>query len=256
MRPGSWGSDLLDLLLPPGCAACRVWLPGGRAAPLVCGRCRSRLRPAPWPRCNRCHFPRGARRAAAPDCLECRDWPPELTAARYAYVLEPPADDLVHALKYEGWRELADLMGRALLEPVSAARAPAVTATAAPLVVPVPTTARRLKRRGYNQAELLAARLAAATSLRLVHALGRVGEGRSQTTLSPTARRDNVRGAFEPVPAAAARISGADVILVDDVLTTGATASEAAVALSRVGAASVTLLAFARALPGAPRQAA
>ncbi len=248
MRIASWGSDLLDLLLPPGCAACKTWLPGGRGAPLVCGRCRSRLRAASWPRCPRCHFPRGARRVEAPDCIECREWPPELTAARYAYVLEPPADDLVHALKYEGWSELADLMGGALTAldvPGDGRRS---------VVVPLPTTARRMRRRGYNQAELLARRLSAARGLRLVHALERSGEGRSQTTLSPTERRENVRGAFGPVADVAPLITGADVLLVDDVLTTGATASEAAIALASRGAASVTLVAYARALPSAPRQ--
>lgn len=202
---------------------------------------------AAWPRCRRCHFPRGARRADAPDCLECREWPPALTAARWAYVLEPPADDLVHALKYEGWSELAELMGSALLD-----LAPAD----ASLVVPVPTTARRLARRGYNQAELLARRLASGRRLPLVGALRRAGEGRSQTTLAPTERRENVRGAFVSVRSEAARVAGAHVLLVDDVLTTGATACEAAGALTGMGAASVTLVAFARALPVQPRRAA
>jgi predicted amidophosphoribosyltransferase len=263
----------LDLLLPPGCAACKTWLSGGHAAPLICGRCRSRLRGAPWPRCPRCHFPRGARRADAPDCLECRHWPEALTAARYAYILEPPAADLVHALKYEGWSELADLMGGTLVElasgpppagpaPTTGAESPAHGTAeargsgAGPVVVPVPTTAGRLRRRGYNQAELLAARLAAARSLRLVHAITRTGEGRSQTSLAPTERRENVRGAFAPVRSAEAEVAGADVLLVDDVLTTGATAGEAAGALSSMGARSVRLLAFARALPAAPRRAA
>ena len=249
MRLTSWGNDLLDLLLPPGCAACKTWLPGGRGAPLVCGRCRSRLRAASWPRCPRCHFPRGARRVEAPDCIECRDWPPELTAARYAYVLEPPADDLVHALKYEGWSELAELMGGAL----AALDAPGDGRYS--VVVPVPTTARRMRRRGYNQAELLARRLAADRGLRLVHALERSGEGRSQTTLAPTERRENVRGVFAHVAGAAPHVSGADVLLVDDVLTTGATASSSATALASLGAASVTLVAYARALPSGPRQA-
>ena len=253
MRLAGWAQDLVDLLLPPGCAACKTWLPGGAAAPMICPRCRSRLRVASWPRCPRCHFPRGARRTDAPDCLECRGWSPELTAARWADVLEPPADDLVHALKYEGWSELADLMGEALvgLVPVSSG------AAAAPIVVPVPTTVRRLKRRGYNQAELLALRLARGRGLCFVGALARAGEGRSQTTLAPAARRENVRGAFEPAGSSkAGAVSDADVLLVDDVLTTGATACEAACALTAMGAASVTLVAFARALPAQPRQAA
>jgi predicted amidophosphoribosyltransferase len=111
-----------------------------------------------------------------------------------------------------------------------------------------------MRRRGYNQAELLARRLAWERGLRLVHALERSGEGRSQTTLAPTERRENVRGVFAHVAGAAPHVSGADVLLVDDVLTTGATASSSATALASLGAASVTLVAYARALPSGPRQ--
>lgn len=250
MKLASWGADLVEILLPAGCAACRTWIPGGRAAPLVCARCRSRLRVASWPRCPRCHFPRGARRADTPDCLECRDWSPALVAARFAYVLEPPAADLVHALKYEGWRELAALMGDAV-----AALGPSAGAAGAgrPVVVPVPTTTRRLRERGYNQAELLASRVAEVCRAPLVSALVRRGDRGSQTSLAPSERRENVRGAFA-LAAGALAIRGAHVLLVDDVLTTGATASEAAQALSAADPASVTLLAFARALPTGPKR--
>jgi predicted amidophosphoribosyltransferase len=166
-------------------------------------------------------------------------------------VLSPPVTDLVHALKYEGWPELASLMGDALgaLEPPSPRSERAV-------VVPVPTTADRLRSRGYNQAELLAARLAGARGLPLELALRRPGGGHSQTSLTPSERRENVRGAFAPDECRRAQVAGADVLLVDDVLTTGATASEAAETLAGMGARSVTLVAFARALPTGPRGAA
>jgi ComF family protein len=169
-----------------------------------------------------------------------------LSAARYAYVLEHPADDLVHALKYEGWGKLAGLMGDAL-----AALAPP-NGWADAVLVPVPTTARRLRHRGYNQAELLARRVASVRELPIANALARPGDAGSQTSLSPEERRDNVRGAFAP-GRDIHRIRAAPVLLVDDVLTTGATACEAAEALVALGAASVTLLAFARALPRDPR---
>jgi len=255
VRLGSWGHDLLDLLLPAGCAACRAWMPGGRAAPVLCGRCASRLREAPWPRCPRCHFPRGARRVEAPDCLECRDWPAALTRARHAYVLASPAVDLVHALKYEGWRDLAESMGAAvaaLVEDRPAAPSPRGPAPRT-LVVPVPTTAARLRRRGYNQAELLARRVGVLRGLRTVPAITRAGGGDSQTSLAPSERRENVRGAFRPVHGVASQVAESDVLLVDDVLTTGATAAEASLALASMGAASVTLLTYARALPNARR---
>jgi ComF family protein len=194
-------------------------------------------------------LPRGARRQEAPDCLECRDWSAALAAARYAYVLAPPATDLVHALKYEGWTGLAEPMGDA----VAALEPPTEDPTEALVVVPVPTTARRLRTRGYNQAELLARRVAEVRALPLAAALSRRGDHGSQTALTPSERRDNVRGAFAP-GTDAGRVRGGHVLLVDDVLTTGATACEAAVALAAIGARRVTLVTFARALPDRPQR--
>jgi ComF family protein len=151
-------------------------------------------------------------------------------------------DDLVHALKYEGWPELAESMGREL------AKLPLPPEDGMSLVVPVPTTTKRLRRRGYNQAELLARSLAQRTGRELRPALVRRAEGRSQTALTPAERHENVRGVFAPRESQP-DLAGARVLLVDDVLTTGATAGEAAVTLASMGASSVTLLAFARALP-------
>ncbi len=243
---------------------CRAWIPAGgpsgAPAPLVCVRCRTRLIGASWPRCPRCHAPSGTGRSEAPDCIECREWPAELTRARYAHVLEPPATDLVHALKYEGWRELADFMGAVMartavrhVDGVATGRAddpPTGRAddppTGAWIVVPVPTTIARVRARGYNQAGLLADEVARRLDLPTHDALGRRRSPASQTTLSPRERRENVRGAFAPgdsVP------RGARVLLVDDVLTTGATAGEAARVLRGAGAGPVTLLTFGRALP-------
>jgi ComF family protein len=161
----------------------------------------------------------------------------------------------VHALKYEGWPELAGLMGDAVARLVARRQEKGARSDAPPVVVPVPTTAKRRRARGYNQAELLAARVATRCDLVLRHALTRKSGRRSQTALTPLERRENVRGAFRPRPDAAGTIRGADVLLVDDVLTTGATASEAALALSGIGAGSVTLLTFARALPDTPAKA-
>ncbi len=242
MKPSSWAADLVELLLPGGCVACGAWIPRARSGELVCGRCRSRFRAPPWPRCPRCHFPRGAGRPDAPDCLECRPWSPGLAAARYAFVLAPPVDDLVHALKYEGWPELAALMGREL------AKVGLPEEDRASLVVPVPTTNERRRRRGYNQAELLAESFAGHSDRTVRRALVRRSEGRSQTALTPAERRQNVRGVFAPNPSAES-VDGSRVLLVDDVLTTGSTASEAATTLQSLGVRSVTLVAFARALP-------
>lgn len=238
---------LADFLLPGGCVVCRRWIPDRSGSPsLVCGRCRSRLAPATWPRCPRCHHPRGTGRSDSVDCLECRDWPEALTIARYAWVLTSPASELVHALKYEGWRELAPLMGAAMAR-VAREAVPADREHG--IVVPMPTTAERLRGRGYNQATLLARSVARGLERPIVEALARTGAVASQTSLTPAERRENVRGAFRSVATAARRLDGAHVILVDDVLTTGATAAEAATTLAGEGARSVSLVTFARALP-------
>ena len=250
MKGGRLARDLLSLLLPRGCIACGDWIPEGRSQGLVCPRCRSRMPRAPWPRCPRCHLPMGTGRRPQDTCRECRAWPPALASARYCYVLAAPADDLVHALKYEGWRELAVEMGRSMAGLALPPPARGVT----PVVVPVPTTGARLRRRGYNQAELLARSLAEARDLNLIQALERVRGGSTQVSLHPSQRRANVRGAFAVRRGFAPRLRGAHVILVDDVLTTGSTAGAAATELAREGASWVTLATFARALPR-PRRA-
>lgn len=158
--------------------------------------------------------------------------------------------DLVHGLKYEGWRELAEIMGRAMARTVRAEQGAGASRKGGGtnLVVPVPTTDRRIRERGYNQARLLADVVAHALDLALVEALRRGSAPSSQTTLSPRQRRENVRGAFRMLEGRGRSVDGRDVLLVDDVLTTGATAGEAARALVAAGATSVHLLTYARAL--------
>jgi ComF family protein len=115
------------------------------------------------------------------------------------------------------------------------------------LVVPVPTTGLRIRERGYNQAELLARELALASRRTVLCALQRGGGAGSQTTLQPAARRANVAGVFNPVAGTERDIAGEHVLLVDDVLTTGATVTECADALVEAGARCVTVVTFARA---------
>lgn len=175
----------------------------------------------------------------------CREWPAELGTARHAFVLAPPADDLVHALKYEGWAELAPFMGAAMASALgSFPPGPAPRAA-----VPVPTTARRVRQRGYNQALLLARAVGRELGLEVEEALERARGGATQVSLHPSQRRANVRGAFAVRHHPVAALQGAHLLLVDDVLTTGSTACAAAAALVGAGVREVTLLTFARAIP-------
>jgi len=163
-------------------------------------------------------------------------------AVRFPFLLEPPADDLVHGLKYEGWRPLARFMAGAMAE--SATLKGRLARPAA--IIPVPTTRERLRSRGYNQAELLAARVAELRGVPLVRALRRTGAGGSQTSLGRDARSHNVEGAFVAEPCVRT-LRGAYVWVVDDVLTTGATISEVSSVLESEGVEGVVAVTFARA---------
>lgn len=233
--------DLLELFLPRGCVACGSRIPPEDRDGLVCVRCRTLLRPPPFPRCPRCGAPRGTGAPADAPCLECAEWPDFLLSARSAVVLEPPADALVHAIKYRGWRPLGELMGRRMAACWMDTKGEA-------LVVPVATTPKRRRVRGYNQAQVLAEVVAREQGVSWVDALQRPSGG-TQVRSGPRQRRRNVQDSFRVAPECRSRIRGREVILVDDVLTTGSTAVSAATALCAAGAGSVRLLTFARALP-------
>lgn len=233
---------LTDLVFAPRCLGC-----GGACEDverLVCGRCLSRLKPPPPPLCPRCGFPRlRTGREPGPTCPECAEWPVGLRAARSASLLKEPASALVHQLKYRGWHKLAREMGACMAR----VPLPADVRREASLIVPVPTTEIRVRERGYNQAELLARALGDRSGRTVLCALDRGDGASSQTTLQPAARRANVAGAFCPVAGTELDIAGEHVLLVDDVLTTGATVTECAEALVEMGARCATVLTFARA---------
>ncbi len=150
----------------------------------------------------------------------------------------------MHQLKYRGWHALAAFMA----ERMSTVPLTADVRDEVRWIVPVPTTRARVRQRGYNQAARIARELARLLDRRAAEWLVRAGASGSQTTLQPAARRANVAGAFRPAPGAEAALRGEHVLLVDDVLTTGATAGECASALVATGARCVSVLTFARAL--------
>ncbi|HEX6589285.1 MAG TPA: ComF family protein [Longimicrobiales bacterium] len=236
---------LLDLVFAPVCLGCDRPIASGDAARLVCRVCRARLRVPDPPLCARCGAPaRLTGVAPGASCRECAKWPPAIRAARAACLLKPPADRLVHELKYRGWRALAGPMAEAMAR----AALPEDSMREATVVVPVPTTRRRLRKRGYNQAEELARAYAFATGRRCLQLLVRGGDAGTQTSLQPLARAANVAGAFRLADDAAQHVVARHLLLVDDVMTTGATAGECAQVLVEQGARCVTVVTFARAL--------
>jgi ComF family protein len=225
-------AELERWLLPAACLLCNEPISQRENDALVCNVCRLRWKPVPHPVCERCGQPsfRGL------ECRLCAGWPAGLSRARSAVWLEDSARDAVHQLKYEGWSRVADSMAEAMLglEPL----------TGRVCLVPVPLGAGRLRTRGYNQSERIASALHARTGLDLrTGLLVRVRETQTQTALTPESRHANVAGAFSAGPA-----SGLNLVLVDDVFTTGATLAAAAAALMESGAHRVEAVTFARAV--------
>jgi ComF family protein len=247
---------LADVILAPACLGCDGIIRAGDTARLVCRVCRSRLRAVPPPFCQRCGAPLlKTGRSVEAVCPECAHWPDAIHHARSACLLHPPGDRLVHQLKYRGWRALAAPMA----ERMALTHLPHRDGHAPRYCIAVPTTQGRMRERGYNQAALLASGYASHTGLELVEWLRRTGARGSQTSLQPMARAANVAGAFALTDAAvtpsgtgpATRkvpVEGAHIVLVDDVLTTGATAAECVQVLAAAGACCVSIMTFARAL--------
>ena len=228
------------LALPTLCAVCHGW--GVRR---VCGQCLQRFAGA-VPRCLRCaiQVPEGVAQ-----CGECVVNPPpferSVTAVDYAY----PWDGLITRFKFHGALDLAPALAQSLADAVARGPAPQL-----PLLLPVPLSNARLRERGYNQAWELARRLARLLPCPTdAHLLLRVRDTPHQLALPPEQRAGNVRAAFAVEPRRAAELRGRTVALVDDVMTTGATAAEAARVLLQAGAAQVQIWSVARTpRPGEP----
>lgn len=174
----------------------------------------------------------------------CADCPPEgIDAARAPFVYEGPLARAIRALKFSGWRALAPALAAAMVE--SLTEVDPVDGFAPDAVTWVPLSGRRRGARGFDQAAVLARVVAGRLDLDAVPLLSRVRDTAAQATRTGSERRASLRDAFAvtgPVPPS--------VLLVDDVLTTGATAGACARALRDEGARSVVLLAAARSCRG------
>ncbi len=208
----------------------------GRRDPL-CGACwegLERIRP-PWCRC--CGIPIGIEGL----CGVCRRRRPRFAYARAAARYGGLVREAIHAFKFGGRRGLAEPLG----ELVAGIGLSALPGAAPDLLVPVPLHRRRERERGYNQALLLSRCLERTWGIPVkADVLVRRGPTVPQADLDAPARRRNVRGAFAVTTPET--ILGCHVVLVDDVLTTGATAGECARCLTRAGASVVGVLTIAR----------
>ncbi len=227
------GGLLLNALLPRTCAHCAEDLRAASDLPL-CAACLAALERPAAPLCPACGLPSGGG-----PCAACRASARPFDLARSAFLFTPPLRSLAHAFKYSGKKALARPL--ALLMAAELLRYPELADFDA--VVPVPLHPSRERRRGYNQAALLARELAELSGLAFEPAaVGRTRETRPQVDLRRRERLENVRGAFEAAPAA----GGRRFLVVDDVATTLATAGEVARALKKAGAARAAVFTLAR----------
>src|ERR1700691_1151388 len=232
----------LDAFYPPTCLACRAATDRHGA---LCPRCWSAMRFIARPCCERLASPFEQDLGQGLISPQAMADPPAFSRARAVARFEDgPARTLAHRLKYSDRAELARPIARWM------ARAGADVLADADLLTPVPLHALRLWRRRFNQAAALAAEISRQTGKPCnLNALLRVKATRSQIGLTRAQRAENVQGAFRG--AAGAPVRGLNVVLIDDVLTSGATANAASRALLRAGAKRVDVLVFARVVTGA-----
>jgi ComF family protein len=228
----------LDLALPPLCPSCREPLGDGVG---LCAACWTKLSFIEPPYCARLGIPFLYDPGPGLLSMEAIADPPAYDRARAAVRYDDVARALVHNFKYGDRLDLAPLMGRWM------ARAGRELLAETDALIPVPLHWRRLWARRFNQSAALAAAIAQPNGVPVLHsALKRVRATVQQVGLSRAQRADNVQGAFAVPTEEKASVAGRRVLLIDDVLTSGATVDTCARALLRAGAAHVDVLTFAR----------
>lgn len=240
-------------LFPADCRLCGAPLTEISRLP-VCEECLASVRPISGGLCSICGERIASPYAAMdthgePVCGLCRRLKPAYVKAAAYGSYEGGLRDLIHLLKYEHVRPAANVLGRMLAEVI--ARLAPDFGDQRPLLIPIPLHQRKYHERGFNQAELISqAALKLKPAGLVLHLAGgvlkRTRATLSQTGLSSHQRRENMRGAFEVVKGE--EVVGKQVVLVDDVFTTGTTVSECARVLHRAGATRIWVATVARTL--------
>lgn len=232
------GQAFVALLLPRDCMLC-----GRHSGPhFLCASCETALPELPKAHCPVCAQPLpGLDDSASLPCGRCLAKPPCFDATMARYVYEFPIDEVIQALKYRHHLASAHFLGNALIDAI----ANPLPHGKPDVIIAVPLSAERLAERGFNQSLEIAKPLARHLGVAInTGALQRVRHTLPQVQLPWKERAKNIRHAFVSTQ----RVDGQHVWVVDDVMTTGATLNEIAVALKAGGAARVTNLVVARAV--------
>ncbi len=220
----------LDVLFPPVCGGC------GSAGSRWCVECQTQVQILNGTVCDVCGLPQDVSGV----CGVCKADRPRFHALRAWAVFEDPVRKALHGLKYRRDVALGDALAAHMAHYVRELN------WDMDMIIPIPLGRQRLKERGYNQVGMIAKPLAVALNVQFApNTLVRSKETRSQVGLSKPERRQNVRGAFQ----AGAEVKGRNILVLDDVSTTGSTLSSSAEALYASGAKKVYALTVARALP-------
>ena len=224
----SIGRVVLDLVYPPRCVLC------GAGGGFVCQSCESRLPLADGQRCSRCWAP-----LSHGFCAACDESRPLFDSLRSRFIYEGDARRLVHAFKFKDQTALVEELGRMMAESL------VKEALDSEVLVPVPLTGMKQRQRGYNQSQVLAREIGRIRGIAVEELLERQGRSGPQSQAgSAGERRENVMDAFRLRKGR--RVSSRSILLVDDVVTTGATLSACARVLLEGGARRVDAVTLAR----------
>ncbi|MDO8513613.1 MAG: ComF family protein [bacterium] len=222
---GEW---LLDLIFPRFCIGCH------KEGSFLCWNCQSKIIKIKYPTCIKCQ-----KLAEEGICPRCKSALPLTKTIIVGYHRDPILKELIHNLKYEGLKEIAGILGDLLIERLKQTDFPKNCT-----IVPVPLHKSRLSTRGFNQSTLIAKQIADQFSLNYCeNLLERIKNTKPQISLTYQDRKSNLTSAFRIRPKT--KIPNGTIILVDDVVTTGATIGECAKVLRQGGVRRIWLLALA-----------
>lgn len=230
---------LYHLVYPPHCLICKSHLHDCPPTQILCLPCRHSIATNLPPFCPKCSRSLGER-PAQPRCNGCRRHPPLFDFAWSACLYEAPLKTLIHQFKYSQKTRLRFLFTELMIAFIRAYQLDIAQFDA---LVPIPLSSTRLRERGYNQSALLAKGISRAFHIPVLEGCLARRHTRHQTLLNEKERWTNIHGAF--TMKSSQKINNINILIIDDLLTTGATASEAAKMLKKSGAQTVGVLTLA-----------